>query len=183
MDPTSLLEQLRDVHSPDTVYSPGAILTWPPAIGWIILAILISTTTIMIVWFTFRWYRSNAWRREALKEYKLLQQNYNESPSNSSLSDISSLLKRCSASINQDPKMLAITGKTWKELLEAPKSPLNDFEINLLCFGHYQAECDQLNHDALKRIRKWVKTLRPILKKDTELNLTNLDDKLENKAS
>jgi len=200
MDPTSLLEQLRDVHSPD------AIGAWPPAIGWILLVSLTSTALIVIFWFSFRWYRANAWRREALKACKILQKNYLQTPSTHVLTEISSLLKRCAASINQDTSMLAMTGTAWKNLLQIPKSPLNDQEINLLCFGHYQAQCDQLDNDALLRIRKWIKTLQPLenkhysntaanseskntpmqendFKKQTEIARPNLDDKYENQTS
>jgi hypothetical protein len=177
MDPNSLLEQLRDVHSPESIG------VWPPAIGWIILVLLIITATITIAWLSFRWYRSNAWRRAALKEFKRVQVIYIDAPSSASLSEISSLLKRCSASINQDSRILSMTGKTWRQLLETPKSPLNEHEIELLCFGHYQPECDILDRDALSRIRKWIKTLRPIFKDNTEINLPNLDDKFENKTS
>jgi len=200
MDPTSLLEQLRDVHSPD------AIGAWPPAIGWILLVLLTSTALIIIFWFSFRWYRANAWRRKALKAYKVLQKNYQQTPSTHVLTEISSLLKRCAASINQDTSMLALTGSTWKSLLQIPKSPLNNKEVDLLCFGHYQAKCDQLDSAALLRIRKWIKTLQPFenkhhlntttnresnntpmqendFEKQTEIARPNLDDKYENQTS
>jgi len=200
MDPTSLLAQLRDVHRPE------AIGAWPPAIGWILLVLLAGITLITFVWFTFRWYRSNAWRRAALKEYKLLQKNYQQTPSVQALTEISSLLKRCAASINKDTTMLAKTGTAWKKLLHLPNSPLNEHEIKVLCFGHYQTTCGQLDNNALLRIKKWIKTLKPYeyksysndavpneidntslqdidLKKNATVALPNLDDKIENKTS
>jgi len=183
MDPTSLLEQLRGVHSPDSIG------TWPPAIGWIILAVLVVTSLIAIIWFTLKWYRSNAWRRVALKEYKLLQLDYQKTPTPKLLTEISSLLKRCAASINQDPTMLSLTGTAWKNLLEIPQSPLTENEIQLLCFGHYQAECDLLDTTALIRIKKWIKTLNYLKaeyaasEKGSATQLPIQIDKLENKTS
>ncbi|MFT7186131.1 MAG: hypothetical protein ACI84K_001524 [Pseudohongiellaceae bacterium] len=164
MDPSSLLAQLRDVHSPETIG------VWPPAIGLVILVLLACVATATIILFIYRWYHKNAWRRFALKEFILLHQTYNENSSMHTLTKISSLLKRCSASVNNNNRMLALTGDTWKDLLQTSNSPLNDTEINLLCFGHYQAKCDRLDNDALLRIRKWIKTLRPITQSTTQIN-------------
>jgi len=200
MDPTSLLEQLKDVHSPATIG------TWPPAIGWILLVLLVSISLVTIVWISFRWYRSNAWRREALKEYALLQQTYQQVPSTKLLIEISSLLKRCAASINHNSHILSMTGASWENQLQTPKTPLKDQEIQILCFDHYQAKFDQLNDDALLRIRKWIKTLKPferefhsnktiqseiektptqsrVHEEQTTVALPNLDDNFENKTS
>jgi|GEM_PF-927359 len=183
MDPTSLLEQLRGIHSPDSIG------TWPPAIGWILLAVLVGTSVIAIIWFTVRWYRSNAWRRLALKEYKLLQQNHQQTPSPQLLSKISSLLKRCAASVNQDSSILSMTGIVWKSVLDVPKSPLSEHEIQLLCFDHYQAECEQLDGPALLRIKKWIKTLKSIetahysSEEGSASQLTIQNEKIENKTS
>jgi hypothetical protein len=183
MDPTSLLEQLRGVHSPDSIG------TWPPAIGWILLAVLVVASLIAIILFTVKWYRSNAWRRVALKEYKFLQLDYQKAPSPRALSEISSLLKRCAASINQDPTILSLSGTAWKNLLEVPKSPLTEYEIKILCFGHYQAECDLLDDTALLRIKKWIKTLNYLeaesssSEKDSATPLPIQNAKLENKTS
>jgi len=183
MDPSSLLEQLRDVHSPESIGS------WPPAIGWVLLFSIIGTALITFIFLTVRWYRSNAWRRVALKEYKLLQLKYQQSPSTQRLSEISSLLKRCATSLNKDPTLLSMTGEAWKNLLEVPKSPLSEQEIRLLCFGHYQEECDQLDTAALLRIKRWIKTLncievkRSYSEESSTINLPIQNEKIENKTS
>lgn len=171
MDPSSLLAQLRDVHAPDKI---GA---WPPSFSLVLLVLLACISIAAIVWFTYSRYQKNAWRRTALKEFMLLQKKYKETTSSYTLTEISSLLKRCYASLNNDTRMLAMTGDKWKNVLQGSNSPLKEAEINLLCFGHYQAKFDPLDNYALIRIRKWIKTLKEDIKP------TNQDNKLETKAS
>ena len=197
MDPNSLLEQLKDIHS------PNSIGMWPPAIGWIALVLISFIALIAIVWFVRHWYKSNAWRRAALKEFKHLEHAYSQNQTIQTLSDISCLMKRCAASVNHDTRMLAVTGEQWESILNTNKSPLNDQEIQLLAYNHYQAQCEQLNNSALSNIKKWIKTLKP-LQMSSSLNiypqpgspatenpsepratlaLSNIDDKIENKSS
>lgn len=169
MDPTTLLAQLRDVHAPDKI---GA---WPPALGLVILIVLACLITAAIIFFIFRWYRNNAWRRSALKEFKRINETYKITPSKAALIEISSLLKRCVASINQDSSMLALTGDDWKEVLLNTNDSLGKEEIDLLCYGHYQVDFNHLDTDALHRIQRWIKKLpsTPITKKQEFKKLTS----------
>ena len=153
MDPTSLLEQLRDVHQPESI---GA---WPPAIGWVILIILGALSISALVWFTISWFRRNAWRRLALKEFKQLKLNYQKEPSIQTLVQITILLKRCIASIQNDASLLALTGKHWEKRLQQSKNILQEDDLTTLCYSHYQAECTILPDDAMKRIERWIKKL------------------------
>ena len=130
MDPSSLLEQLRDVHTPDSIGS------WPPAIGWVLLVVFITLGISALVWFTIRWYRANAWRRAALKEFKLLKQSYQQAPSPQSLSKIVILLKRCVSSVKQNSALLAVTGEKWLLILKESEVQLQAQDLELLSFGH-----------------------------------------------
>jgi len=159
MDPSSLLEQLRDVHTPDSIGS------WPPAIGWVLLVVFITLGISALVWFTIRWYRANAWRRAALKEFKLLKQSYQQSPSPQSLSMIVILLKRCASTVKQNSALLAVTGEQWRLTLQESESPLQTHDLELLTTGHYQASCERLDSSALSRIERWIKDLKSTTKK------------------
>ena len=85
--------------------------------------------------------------------------------------------------------MLSMTGTAWQSILELAKSPLSEAEIQLLCFGHYQAKCDQLDGTALLRIKKWIKTLNYVeaahysSEKASVSQLPIPNEKLENKTS
>jgi len=155
MDPTSqLLAQLKDVHSPQ------AIGSWPPAIGWILLSLIVVLGLSALILFTFRWYKNNAWRRAALKEFKQLKSVYQQAPSPNGLATINALLKRGLASLKHDNTLLATNGKIWEEFLREPKDLLQKQDIELLCYSHYQAECSPLDANALLRIEKWIKRIK-----------------------
>ena len=155
MDPTSqLLAQLKDVHSPQSIGS------WPPAIGWILLSIIAVVCLTALLWFTFRWYKNNAWRRAALKEFKRLKPVYQQAPSPQGLATINALLKRCTASLQHDNSLLATHGKIWADILRKPEGLLQKQDIELLCYSHYQAECLNLDENALVRIEKWIKRIK-----------------------
>jgi len=178
MNPDSVLEQLRDIHS------PSAISSWPPAIGWWILAIVCFVVVIFVLYQIIYRYKKNAWRRSAIKELNHLKSIYSEQANTTTLSELNALLKRCIASARKNSDYLSLTSKAWTECLKFPstytidqgsdhlsngksktltKMPpplLEENEINLLSQGQYQLDCAQLNELSFKRIEKWIKKLR-----------------------
>lgn len=151
MDPNTLLEQLRDVHAPDP------ITWWPPAIGWWMVAILSLLALVCLAWVATRYFRKNAWRRAALKEFGELKKAYATQPSHENLSRIIVLLRRCLASASRNRTSLVQTGKAWRELLQTASSGLNEKDIDILSEGHYQVESALLDQAALQRIERWIK--------------------------
>ena len=169
MDPTTLLSQLRDVHSPE------AIGAWPPAIGWILITLFVSSVLLISIYLAIRWYRANAWRRAALKECAAIHNQYQKTHALQHIIALSSLLKRSCASVCNDASFLAETGDSFKALLLMDKSPLKNMEIDLLCYGHYQSDFVQLDNDAFLRIKKWIRTLNA----SNLVQATRLETKLD----
>jgi len=158
MDPSSLLAQLRDIHSPED------ITWWPIAFGWWILAILVIGTAIFSVIYISRWYKKTAWRRSAIKEFKKLKLDYLEAPNTNTLSELNALLKRCTASALCDPSYLALSTQQWAEFLLKQKTKnsgaiLKDSEVELLSEGLYMPVIDELGPNEFQRIEKWIKSL------------------------
>jgi len=168
MNPDSLLNQLKDIHSPE------AVSWWPFAIGWWLVGLLALIVIVGTVSFIVKYYTRNAWRRMALKEFNALKTIYLQHPNIETISKLNALLKRSISSIKHNPIYLSYTDKQWADCLrdqtdgeqtenenkESSNSILKQSEIKLLSSGQYQAHYDQLDAHSFNRIEKWIKTLR-----------------------
>jgi Domain of unknown function (DUF4381) len=61
------LDQLRGLHLPP---QPGY---WPPAPGWWLVALILAAGLATLIWFAIKRYRSQQYRRIALKQLAALQ--------------------------------------------------------------------------------------------------------------
>jgi len=65
-----LQQQLRDIHSPET------ISLWPPAIGWWILVALVFALIIYIIYQIIRIRKAQAYKRLALSTLRGIEKNW-----------------------------------------------------------------------------------------------------------
>jgi hypothetical protein len=107
------LAELRDIHM------PGAIETWPPAIGWwILLAIAIFLVLAGLYWLYSRW-RANRYRREAIAELNRLRADYQQHGEDSVyLAEYQSLLKRVALTRYAREDVASLTGESWVAFLD-----------------------------------------------------------------
>ena len=109
------LEQLRDIHLPDT---PGL---WPLAPGWWLLIILSVTLIAAITLFIIRYRTKNRYRKLANQEADQLMQDLQTSNSEQSekryFEQAMALLKRTSLHRSPSDKMAAMSANHYLEQL------------------------------------------------------------------
>ncbi|MBL4608220.1 MAG: DUF4381 domain-containing protein [Pseudomonadales bacterium] len=165
MNPADPLAELRGIHL------PNEISNWPPAIGWWILSLLAVVTFIGMAYWFMRWYKSNAYRRAALKELKNLERQFQQS-SASELSGtdfqktLVELLKRTTLTVSPRTKVARLSGNDWLTFLDESAS-MQDFNTTLgqhLVNDRFSAEpanLDVASAELLIRIsREWIKKHR-----------------------
>ncbi|WP_281646202.1 DUF4381 domain-containing protein [Parendozoicomonas sp. Alg238-R29] len=98
---------------------PDPIGFWPPAIGWWVLALLIVlviTGTGIAFW---RWYKRNAYRREALKKLDAIQQGFEHHQDQLKLvKQYNHLLKAVALSAFPREQVAALNSAAWLKFLD-----------------------------------------------------------------
>ena len=156
MDPNSVLAQLRDIQSPESISA------WPPAFGWWLLALILFCALGTAIYLLRRWYRRTAWKRAALKELGNLEAAYYAKPNSEQLSRLSALLRRSLAAAYGLPSIAALGPVQWRERLSEAGHYLTDDDLLILSEGHYQAQQTVLDKAAFKRIKRTIKEVRQV---------------------
>ena len=157
MDPSSLLSQLRDVHSPEP------ISWWPLAPGWWILLALCLVLLSVTVLFALRVWRSKLWQRQAKRELKVICEEYLKQPSEAQLIALNQLLKRTLCSANHTREYMHYSEGKWAECLKAVttkgRTILLDSDVDNLSRGIYCPDAPRLDASAFKRLEQWISKL------------------------
>jgi hypothetical protein len=114
---------------------PASLPWWPPAPGWFFLVALLSLGVGWISWRYWKRWQANAYRREALRQLKQLQ----DAPA------IALLLRRTALAVAPRPEIATKTGSAWVDWLagQCPESMPPEVK-QLLSFGVYgQPDADQ----------------------------------------
>lgn len=165
MNPSDPLSELRGLHLPNEIGN------WPPALGWWLLTllslILIVGGTVLLI----RRIRKNAYRRAALKELALLEQQF-QSASASEFSSsafqraLVELLKRTSLTAFPRTAVAGLSGEPWLISLDESAN-MQDFNSELgqhLVVGRFSEHPPTLDVEcaaSLLRIsRMWIKKHR-----------------------
>lgn len=147
------LAALRDIHT------PGMIESWPPAVGWWVLAaVLLIASIAAVIWVLRRW-RANQYRREALAEMDLLlSQNKQDHQDREYLVALQQLLKRVALTKFPRESVAGLYGEAWLQFLDR-SSNSHAFSIGpaeALIDGNYRPDINidvaALDHCA----RQWI---------------------------
>lgn len=155
MDP---LAQLRDIHQ------PAMIDAWPPAPGWWLLAALgLAAISALIAW-AWRSWRTNQYRREALRELNLLLESWQETADDAAyLQSIQLLLKRVALSRFPREDVASLTGEAWLQFLDR-STDSHDFsmgETEVLVDGNYRTDAS-INVEAIQAAAiQWIRQHDP----------------------
>lgn len=136
--PTQALE-LRDIHLPDTIGS------WPPALGWWLLVLLIPASCFLLYWLYKRITRKTA-LKTAKKQLKIIQQN-TDSNDMQKLIALSALLRRVAMSLSPRQETASLTGTAWLNYLNSTvkETPFTSGVGKVLATSHYQKQVTELN--------------------------------------
>ena len=134
MDP---LAELRDIHH------PAMIETWPPAIGWWLLATLALVALLAVmVWLFRRWY-ANKYRRDAMAELAHLADTWqSEQDDLRYVESLQLLLKRVALTRFPRQDVASLTGEAWVRFLDQSTGS-HDFTIGAteaLIDGNYRTD-------------------------------------------
>jgi hypothetical protein len=156
------LSELRDIHL------PAPIETWPPAIGWWLLALLGVISVVAIGYGLWRYWRTNQYRREATAELRQLRQQHT-SVSGDYLYRYTNLLKRVALTHYSRARVAALTGEDWVAFLDETGGT-QEFSMGVgqvLIQGQYQAPVirgttttpsEPVDINALHRLgEQWIK--------------------------
>ena len=109
-----LLEQLRDIHSPEPIG------WWPPAIGWWILLFLLLCALVAVGIILYLKYRRDAYRRQAIASAQSLYRQYQKDKDSAGyLGDMNELLRRVIQQITTDESFAENSGKRWISMLDS----------------------------------------------------------------
>jgi len=149
------LSQLRDIHTPAPV---GA---WPPAPGWIILAVLAVVAVGALIWWLVRRWRANRYRREAVRELEALLVRFREGADPFTfLGDYTALLKRTALTHYPRDRVAHLTGEAWVDFLDK-SAGTNEFSMGagqVLIDGNYRPVDDDIDVVELHRLGKyWIR--------------------------
>ena len=155
-DPSQDLAQLRDIHLPNPVG------WWPLAVGWYLLATLACVAMMGLVFFTYRHYKNNRFKRKALDLLDSYQRAYlNQPNSQLSCAQLSELLKRVALVYYPREQVASLQGQAWLDFLNQTSSGEDFNQIrDLLLESPYQLpkECDV--GPLFKAAKTWIKLRR-----------------------
>jgi hypothetical protein len=154
------LAALRDIHL------PAPIETWPPAIGWWLLAVIGVIACIAIIYALWRYWRANQYRREAMAQLRQLREQH-AGASSDYLYHYTTLLKRVALTHYPRAKVAALTGEAWVAFLDETCGS-REFSMGagqVLIQGQYQAPAlldekldEEIDIDALHKLGEhWIK--------------------------
>jgi hypothetical protein len=151
---TNVLSELRALHLPPPVSF------WPPAIGWMVLFILIGLIFLSTVYFLK--YHFKMWRikREALRRLKMLYIAWQKKPINPEvMCQLSILLRRVALVVYPREKVAGLTGSAWVHFLnQCVNQPLFSNELSdLLLSVPYQSSPEIPNDNLFVAAKSWIK--------------------------
>ena len=146
---------LKDIHLPD------AILWWPPAPGWWILAVLLA-----LLAYTFprllRWLRYKPVKSLSLKELNLIRQDHQQQADHrQTLLAITALLRRTVMSRSGRVGNAGLVGDDWIQQLNQMSSSVSfsTQQGELLTHGRYRPVVEGDIENLLLSCESWIKSL------------------------
>jgi hypothetical protein len=155
------LAELRDIHL------PPAIESWPPAVGWWLLAALSLAAIFFALKFLLGLWKKNAYRREA-KKYLDQLFSASEHDQQAFLLNYNSLLKRVALTAYPRDQVAHLTGEAWVAFLDLT-GETHEFTMGpgqILVDGQY-APVSSVDVERLFTLgQQWIKNHRKVAAHD-----------------
>lgn len=153
MDNQSALASLRDIHM------PAPIGWWPPAMGWIILGVLLILLLLGMAGFLIHYIMNSRAKRHALRLLETYRDAYLKQQ-NAQLTSarISELLKRVALVYYPRKKTASLAGEQWIAFLNETSKQLDFNSVSVLLIEipyRSSAECDVL--PLFDLAQQWIK--------------------------
>lgn len=141
------LDQLKDIHLPD------AIVWWPPALGWWLVAIISLSLITLLTIFISRYWIKTRYKRHAIK-----QLNHIIAQQNSYQDDVHALseLLRQTAIAAEIPAVKKMHGEQWQQLLQ---THMPEQDAYFFAIGRYQQPQpeNQSTEQLHSAVASWIK--------------------------
>ena len=148
------LDQLRDIHLPDPVSY------WPLAPGWWIVATLAIAIIAATAVLSYRRYRRNAYRREAVNMLTAINPLRIDGDQTEYLQQLNHLLKKTALTIDKRDIISSLSGQDWLQFLDrsAKTSAFTEGAGRILADGPYQASVKEEDLSALHQLaEQWIR--------------------------
>ena len=152
----SVLQQLRDIHVPETV-SP-----WPFALGWWII-MLVVVSIVCLLKHTLKYYDNFLIKRQFIKEINATEKAFKQDRrSNYALQKIAKILKKAALHYYPRQMVAGLHGDEWLKFLQATSSNLNITDCGkLFKTALYQEYYKDDIEQGFNLSRQWIKQQRP----------------------
>jgi len=136
------LSNLRDI------VVPPPVPWWPPAPGWWFVAAVVLIAAAVLASRMWRWWKSNAYRREALLEIELA----------SSIQAISEILKRAALVAFPRTEVASLSGQVWIDWLsKSGREAVPDAVAEALSRGVCDPAYNEHLDESAGFARRWIR--------------------------
>jgi len=97
---------------------PQAVSYMPATTGWVVVGVLLLALLIYLAWRAVKYWRANAYRREALAELAHVERRMRTAPGWESLEALPTLIKRTAIAATSRERVAALTGREWLRFLD-----------------------------------------------------------------
>ncbi|NKB47369.1 MAG: DUF4381 family protein [Legionellales bacterium] len=145
---------LRDIHLPQSVNG------WPPAPGWLGLAVLLFIGLMLGLWGVYRHYQHRRRKQRIWQQFFELEQAYQQQtlPPQQIMIRLSILLRRLALRCYPRRQIAGLIGSAWLQFLD---QTLNDDQVfsqqaQVLISAPYQAQVTDSLQPVFDLCRRWI---------------------------
>lgn len=107
------------ISSLEPIITPEPVSFWPPAPGWYILAALVLSLLMYVIFRAIKQYQKNEYRRLALKELASISLPVNSEQFVEAITTLNVLMKRTALAGFPRERVASLSGMAWLIFLEA----------------------------------------------------------------